>query len=155
MSVTLIILLIIGGLLFVMLEILVIPGIGVVGIMGAAMIIFAIISAYGISPNHGHIALVSSFALSVALIYISIKTKTWQRISLSHEIEGRVNTREVLVSEGETGVTISRLNPMGKALINENLYEVESKEGYISENKEIVVVKATPSKITVKLKSLN
>jgi membrane-bound ClpP family serine protease len=153
MSITLIILLILAGLLFVMLEILVIPGVGVVGILGGAMIIFAIIGAYGISNYYGHITLVASLLLSVAFIFVSIKTKTWQRLSLKNELAGRVNIREVLVNEGEIGVTVSRLNPMGKALINDNLYEVESKEGYIPENKEIIVVKTTPNKITVKLKS--
>ncbi len=155
MSVTLIVLLVFAGLILVMLEILVMPGIAVVGILGAVMIIFAIISAYGISPMHGHVTLTASILLSVLLIFISIKTKTWKKLSLKNEIGGRVNIREQLVSIGETGMTVSRLNPMGKALINDNLYEVESEDGYIAENQEIIVTKVTPNKIRVKLKQLN
>ena len=150
MSVTLIVLLILAGLLFVMLEILIIPGIGVVGVIGGAMIIFAIVSAYAISPTHGHIALIGSLLLSVITILLSLKAKTWQKISLSKEIEGRVNVRETLVNEGDKGVTISRLNPIGKALINDQIFEVESTEGYLPENIEIVVVKVSVNKIRVK-----
>ncbi|MDQ3190125.1 MAG: NfeD family protein [Bacteroidota bacterium] len=156
MTITVIVLLILAGLILVLLEILVVPGIGVVGILGGIMIIFAIIGGYNRSPVHGHITLAASFLLSIILIYLSIKTKTWKKMSLNNEIDGRVNTRvENSVNEGDIGLTISRLNPMGKALINDNLYEVESKVGYIPENKEIIVLKATPNKIIVKLKQLN
>lgn len=155
MSVTLIILLVFAGLILVLLEILVVPGIGVVGILGGAMIIVAIIGAYNMSPSYGHITLASSIVLSIILIYASIKTKTWKKMSLNEEISGRVNVRESSVKEGDTGITISRINPMGKALINDNLYEVESKAGFISENQEIIVVKTTPNKIIIKLKQLN
>jgi membrane-bound ClpP family serine protease len=151
MSETLIILLILGGLLFVLLEILVIPGVGVVGILGGAMIIIAIVGAYGISATHGHIALGGSLLLSATLIFLSIKTNTWKHISLSKEIEGRVNTRaENAVKEGDKGVAVSRLNPMGKAIINEELFEVESAEGYISEGQEIKVIKVSSHKIRVR-----
>ena len=153
MSLTLIIILILAGLLFVMLEILVMPGVGVVGILGGAMIIFAVISAYGIDPFYGHISLISSVVLSALLIFIAVKTGTWKKMSLNKEIAGRVNIYdESLVKDGDIGITLSRLNPMGKASINDNIYEVESTEGYISENKEIVVVKATTHKIRVKSK---
>jgi membrane-bound ClpP family serine protease len=151
MSETLIILLILGGLLFVLLEILVIPGVGVVGIFGGAMIIVAIVGAYGISATHGHVALGGSLLLSVGLIFLSIKANTWKRISLNKEIEGRVNTRdENIVKEGDTGFAVSRLNPMGKAIINEELFEVESAEGYIQEGMEIKVIKVSSHKIRVK-----
>ncbi|HET6243549.1 MAG: hypothetical protein H0V01_03890 [Bacteroidetes bacterium] len=155
MTLTFIVILIIAGLILVMLEILVLPGIAVVGILGAAMILFAIVSAYSISPTHGHIALASSFLVSLILIYIAIKNKTWKKLSLNKEISGRVNIRENLVKEGDFGITVSRLNPMGTAVINDSLYEVESKEGYIDENKEIIIVKTTSNKILVKLKQLN
>ncbi len=81
MSVTVIVLLVLAGLILVMLEILVMPGIGVVGILGAVMIIFALVGAYNISPVHGHITLTSSFLLSVILIYASVKNRTWKKMS--------------------------------------------------------------------------
>ncbi|MBA3899976.1 MAG: NfeD family protein [Bacteroidetes bacterium] len=153
MSVSLIILLIACGLLFVILEILVIPGVGVVGILGGAMIIFAVISAYSISATHGHIALGGSVVLSVLSIFLSIKAKTWEKISLSNVMEGKANVREGIdINIGDTGFTISRLNPMGKAYFNDNIYEVESIEGYIPEDSEVTVVQATSSKIKVKTK---
>jgi membrane-bound ClpP family serine protease len=153
MSITLIVLLILCGLLFVILEILVIPGVGVVGILGGAMIIFAIVAAYGLSPLHGHLALAGSLVLSALSIFISIKSNTWKHISLGSSIDSKVNTREEnQVIAGDVGVAISRLNPIGKAMIKEEIFEVESREGYIAENQNIEVVSVTTNKITVKSK---
>jgi membrane-bound ClpP family serine protease len=155
MTLTLIVILIIAGLMFVMLEILVMPGTGIVGILGGAMIVFAIISAYGISSTHGHIALAGSMILSALTIYLSVKSNTWQRISLSNSIEGKVNVHdEKIVKPGDTGLATSRLNPVGKAVINDIIYEVESVEGYIPENREIEVVKVSSHKIRVKSKTI-
>ena len=54
---------------------------------------------------------------------------------------------------GDTGKTISRLNPMGKALINSILVEVQATEDFIDEEKEITIEKIHQNKIFVKLKT--
>jgi len=150
MSITLIILLIGLGLIFIILEILVIPGVGVVGVFGGMLIMFAVFSAYKINTNYGHVALASSLVLSAAAIYFSLKSNTWKKLSLNNSVEGRANViDESLIKAGDTGTAISRLAPMGKALINGNYYEVQSSEGYITENAEITVVKVNTNKIMV------
>lgn len=154
MSISIVILLILLGLIFVMLEILVIPGVGFVGAIGGILIIIAIYGAYGIQTSYGHLALAGSIMLSVLTIYLSLKSNTWKNLSLNQSIEGKVNTfDEQLLSVGDTGVAVSRLAPMGKALIKDNLYEVQSKEGYITENSEIIIDKLSSDKIIVKLKT--
>ena len=137
-----------------MLEILVIPGVGFVGAIGGILIIIAIYGAYGIESTYGHLALIGSLILSALTIYLSLKSNTWKKLSLNHSLEGKVNTfDENILKTGETGIAVSRLAPMGKALINDNLYEVQSAEGYITENSEIVIVKVSSDKIIVKLKT--
>ena len=59
--------------------------------------------------------------------------------------EGKINV-------GDTGTTISRLNPMGKARINDVQTEVQVIEGFIDPNQDIVVVKVHQNKIFVKQK---
>jgi len=63
---------------------------------------------------------------------------------------GYVNTCKVEV--GQTGMTSSRLAPMGKALINNQYYEVHSTGAFIDQNEEIIVVKVEGLSIFVKLK---
>ena len=135
-----------------MLEILVIAGVGFVGAIGGILIIIGIYGAYGIESTYGHLALVSSLVLSILTIYLSLKSNTWKKLSLNHSLEGKVNTFDENLNAGDTGIAVSRLAPMGKALINGHLYEVQSMEGYITENSEIVIVKASSDKIIVKLK---
>lgn len=134
-----------------MLEILVIPGVGVIGILGGLLIVVAIYGAYSISATYGHIALLASVVLSVASIYFSLKSKTWKKASLSVSTDGRVNViDENEVKEGDTGITVSRLAVVGNARINDKIFEVESTKGFIDTHTKVEVTKVTGNKIYVK-----
>lgn len=156
MSWTIIVSLIFIGLLFLVLEVLVIPGTGLVGIAGFGMLVFGIYESYHIyGANAGHITLAASVVLTVLALYFSLKSKTWDRMMLSKNIDGKVNViDEQNIRLGDEGITSSRLAPMGKALINGSLVEVQSQSGFVDENVEIVVVKVSTNKILVKTKSI-
>ena len=150
-----IITLIVIGLIFLLLEILVVPGATVVGIVGAAMMAFGVYSAYS---AHGTVAgtytLGGTLILSVGALALALKSNTWKRAMLGSELTSRVNIVEAdKVNPGDEGIAITRLNPMGKAMINDEYYEVTSKDNLISENTEIVVTKVDGNKIIVKSKS--
>ena len=92
MSWTLIAVLIIVGLLFIVLEILVIPGQGLFGILGLIVMgigIWQTYQAYGTVT--GHIVLASSFVVSVISLVLSLRSKTWKKMMLNSEINGKVN----------------------------------------------------------------
>lgn len=151
MTLTLIIILILLGLLFLVLEILVIPGTGIVGIIGFILIAVGIYSAYNdLGAITGHIIMGSTVAVSFLAIYISIRSKTWNKIQLKSAVSGKVNTQEEKVKVGERGKSITRLNPIGKARIENEYYEVRSIGSFIDENREIVVVKVYGNQISVK-----
>lgn len=150
-----IITLIVIGLIFLLLEILVVPGATVVGIVGVAMMAFGVVSAYS---SHGTVAgtytLGATLVFSIGALALALKSNTWRRAMLGSQLDGRVNIVEAdTVKPGDEGIAITRLNPMGKALINEEYYEVTSKDNLISENTEIVVTKVDGNKIIVKSKS--
>ncbi len=151
----LIVTLIIIGLLLLMLEVLVIPGTTIAGIIGAACIIFAIWQAYTIHGTlAGHSTVGGTLIISALSLFYVIRTKTWSKIMLKTEVKGKVNViekNEVKVSD--TGISISRLAPSGKALINDKLFEVHSLEGFIDQDMDIVVKKIRFNKIIVKLKN--
>ena len=71
-------------------------------------------------------------------------------MGLRTSIEGRVGgIEEDKVHKGDTGTTISRLNPIGKAIINDATFEVRSNGGYINQGTEVKVLRIDGNKIFV------
>lgn len=154
MSLTLIIILILAGLLFVLLEILVIPG-AVVGIAGFGMIVFSVFEAYHVygSPT-GHYVLAGTFIAIILTIVYVFKSNTWSRLMLKTRISGRVNEiDESLIHTGDIGKAISRISPSGKAVFNNEFFEVHTNGDFIDQETEIVVSQLIENKIFVKRKS--
>lgn len=147
--------LIVVGIAFLLLEILVVPGATFVGLAGFGMIIGGVVVAFtNYGTQVGVLTLVTTLILSLAAIALALKSNTWKKAMLDSEIDGRVNVIETgKVLAGDEGVTITRLNPMGKAMIGEEYYEVQSKDNLISENTAIAVVKVEGNKIIVKPKA--
>ena len=61
-----------------------------------------------------------------------------------------VEQLELLVTIGERGKTISRLNPNGKALFGDRILEVSTTGEFVEEDKSIEVVKIDQNRIKVK-----
>lgn len=154
MTLTIITLIILLGLLFMILEVLVIPGTTFVGIIGILLVIIGIYFAFSEHGTAVGFYFLGGTALtSFVVVYFSLKSNTWKKATLSSEITGKANLIDTeKVKVGDIGVAISRLTPMGKALINEIYVEVESRGGYVTENSDIVVVKILGNKIYVKPK---
>lgn len=154
MSLTLIIILIVAGLILLLLEVFVVPGITVFGIGGFALIIFSVWKTYhSFGTMAGNIVLIGTIAFSVLLLYVALKSKTWNRIMLKTEISGKVNEIDsARIQTGDTGKTISRLAPGGKALINDEYYEVFTTGDFIDQETEIEVTHLADNKIFVKRK---
>lgn len=154
MTITTIIIIILIGLLFLLLEILVIPGVGVAGIVGLVVMAFGIWQAFSLyGQKTGLYVLIASAVLSVLLLFFALRSNTWKKISLSTEISGKTN--EVDANKLQTGMygkSISRLAPAGKAVFNQEYYEVHSYGEFIDQNQEIEIVKIEFNKIFVKRK---
>ncbi len=146
--------LIVIGILFLLLEILVVPGTTIVGLLGVGLLVSGVVMAFiSYGTTTGLVTLAASLLLSVAAIAISLKSNTWKSAMLSTSNLGRVNTMEEgIVVAGDEGLTVSRLNPYGKALIKDEYYEVVSRDALVNENTPIVVIKVEGNKIIVKPK---
>ena len=148
----LVITLIIVGLLLLFAEILIIPGVGVAGILGLLSLAGSCVYAFlEIGNTAGIIVTAVLSVLLVALTVYVLRAKTWKRVSLSTNIESKA-VAEVTVSVGDEGKTLTRLAPMGQALIGEESVEVKALEGMIDPDMDIVVVMIDDNKIYVKLK---
>ncbi len=154
MNILLIIILILIGLAFLLLELLVIPGTTITGVFGTVSIGVAIWQSYVIyGEKIGTIILFGIVFLTVILIYFSLKSNTWQRIMLKKNIDGKVNYFDSYQpQENDEGVTISRLAPMGKARFGEDYFEVKSHKGLIDPNTKIIITKIENNQIIVQPK---
>jgi len=150
LSLTLVILLLCIAIGLILIEIFLIPGVGIPGIAGIVLMAGALIMAYRIDPITGHYTLAATALASVALVILSLRAKTWDRMSQKEEIKGRVNTDVSELKTGDRGMTIGRLNPTGKVRFGENLYEVRSRGDYIAEQCPVEIINIEGTKITVK-----
>ncbi|MCK4407650.1 MAG: hypothetical protein KAV44_08240 [Bacteroidales bacterium] len=154
MTWTVIAVLIVVGLIFIILEILVIPGHAVFGILGFIMMTIGIWQAYSVyGSTAGHYTLAATGLLTIIILYFSLRSKTWKKIMLKSEVSSKVNViDEKKVKVGDTGKTVSKLSTVGKALINGEFYEVHTLGEFIDEETEIIVEKISFNKIIVKPK---
>ena len=142
------------GFLFLLLEMLVIPGFGFAGVIGFILVAVGVWQTYAVyGMTAGHLVLAGSFLFTLLALAFALRGKTWKRISLSDAINSKVNVVDTeLVRPGDTGRTISRLAPSGKAIIKGEYYEVRTNGEFLDEQTEIVVLKMDQNKIIVKRK---
>ena len=154
MTWTVIAVLILIGLIFIVLEILVIPGVAVFGILGFIIILLGVWQSYvTYGTTAGHIVLGSSLLLSILALVFSLRSKTWKKMMLNSKIDGKTNIiDENKLKVGDTGKTTSRLSPAGKAFINGDFYEVHTQSEFIVPGTEIIITKIVFNKIYVKQK---
>lgn len=149
---TVIVILIIVGLLMMILEIIVIPGSGVAGIIGMALMVAGIWLAYSKQGTEaGHITLVVTIAVNVIGLIVTLQSKTWKKAMLNAVNTGKVN--EIKADElkvGEVGTTISRCAPMGKAKFNNTFYEVSTLSEFIDQNQKVEIIRISGNKIYIK-----
>lgn len=151
MSWTLIIITLVLGLVLLTLEIVALPGL-ISGIFGIGLTIFSIWETYMTYGNKaGTIVLLISIVICIILLIVLMKTKTWKRFSMNDESDSKVNQiNKTNIQLGATGVTIARLAPTGKALINGEQVEVHSINKFIDPDKDIEVVAVDGYRIDVK-----
>ncbi len=146
--------LILIGLSFLVLEILVIPGTGVAGVIGFILMGVGIWQAYSVyGSTAGHYTLAGTFILTILMLLFALRSKTWKKIMLKKNIDSKVNVIEKgKISVGDIGKTISRLAPMGKALFGNDYYEVGTTGEFLDNGEDIVIEKIDGNKIFVKRK---
>ncbi len=150
MTLTGIIIIIVLGLIFMLIEVLIIPGVGVVGITGGILMCIGVYYAYVSDTTTGHIALACTAASSIGLLLLSLRAKTWNRLMLKDKIDSKIHNVISDIKAGDKGIAITRLNPMGKARINDQLVEVKSYSAFINENTPLIVIDVEKNQITVK-----
>ena len=154
MSIGVIVALIILGILLLLVEFLVVPGITVAGVVGTVLIIGGVAAGYYFHATPpGHYIMLSTFGLILLVFITAFKTKTWQKLGLKTSIDSHVETAgSEKFKVGDEGKSISRLAPIGKVMINEVIVEARSMGGYIDPDKDIIIVRTEKNKLFVEPK---
>lgn len=152
MTLTGIILLLLLGLLLLMVEILVLPGTTVLGVVGGILMLVGLWYAFaGYGTTTGLYVLGITSAVTLGAVVLAFRAGTWNRFTLHKKLTGQVNTFDESVLEvGTTGIAVSRLAPMGKAEFGGKYYEVTTTGEYVDASTKITIVAISKNQITVK-----
>lgn len=143
------------GVLFMLIEIFLLPGISIAGIAGAIFLIGGIAYAYlFLGSTAGNVSLIASGATLGGSFVWLLRSKSLRKISLNTDIESTVdNTNLQKMAVGDTGIAVSRLNPIGKVMVNGIVAEGKSVDGeFIDEDTEIEIVKVETYNVLVRRK---
>ncbi|MDR2039333.1 MAG: hypothetical protein LBQ60_15525 [Bacteroidales bacterium] len=151
MSAALVILLIVIGLALIVVEVVVLPGVTVAGVAGVILIAGGVFFAYSnFGTAVGTFSLIGTSLLFIIFLIYALRSKTWDRVSLHAEIDGKVNLSNTTdIKVGDMAMTVSRLAPIGKVLIHDKIVEGKSEFGLIDENKEVKVIQVNESSVVV------
>lgn len=151
MSIFAIILLILLGLVLLLIEFAVIPGVTIAGIGGFLLLaasVYISFSEYG--TGAGFLTLTFVLVASPLMVYYLFKSKSGKKMILESKIGGKVETiNDSKINVGDTGKSIGRLAPMGKVKVNGEIIEAQSTGSFIDQNKEIKILKILSNKIIV------
>ena len=141
MDIILVITVVVLGIAFFILEIFFLPGVSIGGIVGTLFTGAGIWYAFAkLGTTAGWIVVaVSVVVLLLAVVYF-IKGKPLDKMALDKELEADNPYDMTKVAVGDKGVTLSRLAPMGKVLVNGEEYEAKFREGFLDRGVEIEVV---------------
>ena len=138
-----IVLLVFFGLLFLVAELVLLPGVSIGAVLALVCYGSSVYLAFrDFGPVTGTVVILVILVLSVIATVVSLRAKTWQRFSLKQE--SRSSSMPVIPAEelqvGDRGVTLSRLSPMGKVEIGGRIYEAKSTDVYIDQRSTVEVV---------------
>ena len=154
MEIGIVLLLLVIGVVLLLIEFFLIPGISIAGVGGVLFLGGGIVYAYtAIGPEAGHLTVFGAIVIIALALWIFMKTRTLEKMSLKTEIESKNDPLAgVEVKEGDAGIAVSRLAPMGKVKVGGHIMEARSLNGFIDEGTEVVVREVLLTNVLVETK---
>ncbi|MBA4410831.1 MAG: NfeD family protein [Bacteroidota bacterium] len=151
MNLLIILFLIFLGIVLLLIEFTILPGITIAGIGGVLLFGYSIYLAF---TTYGTLAgfLTLGFVLVVAptLVVKLFKGKAGKKMVLSTVLNGFVNEiNPEKVKVGDIGVTVGRLAPMGKIKVNNEVVEAKSAGMFLDPGEKVKIIHIEKSLITV------
>lgn len=144
-------LLIVLGAIFLVVEVALIPGFGLTGILGIGAMIVSVVYAFMLLGEiAGWVTIAIVVVVAIALILWAIYGKSLDNVALKENITSTV--ADVGVSKikvGDKGMAITRLALIGEARFGDDIVEVTSSDGFIDEKCNVVVTRIAAGVIYV------
>lgn len=146
-----VILLIVIGLVLIIVELIFVPGVTIVGILGFILAAVGIwISYAALGTNTGHLVLAATVLSGGLALFYSFRSDAWSRFALKDSNKSRVNEDNPhLLEVGEEGTTVSALRPQGTAIFQGRRHEVQTVGTFLPPNTPVRIIKIVANKITV------
>lgn len=134
--------LILLGILFLVVEMLLLPGVSIGAILAMACYGGAIYYAFDtVGTTAGVVTIVAVAIVSLIAVIFSLRAKTWQRLSLKQNVDSvSMKNPATELTVGVKGTTVSRLSPMGKIEVEGKFYEAKSVDVFIDQKTTVEVV---------------
>jgi membrane-bound ClpP family serine protease len=153
MDIIIIVFLMASAILLIIAEIFLLPGITIAGVGGALFAIGGLWFAYSVGATTGNVTLASSVVTFGGAFFWLLRSNSFSRVSLKTDVDSTViSPRNMELSVGDEGVTLSRLAPIGKARFNKITVEAKSVGDFINENTNVVILRIDGYNVLVETK---
>jgi membrane-bound ClpP family serine protease len=151
MNLLIIVFLIFLGIVLLLIEFTILPGITVAGIGGLLLFAYSIYLAFtSYGTLVGFITLGFVLIVSPVLVVKLFKGRSGKKMVLHTVLSGFTNEiNEEKVKIGDIGITVGRLAPMGKIKVNDEVVEVKSTGTFIDPGEKVRIIHIEKSLITV------
>ncbi|MFH1533119.1 MAG: NfeD family protein [Pseudomonadota bacterium] len=146
------IVLLVFGILLMIIEVAIIPGFGVAGVLGLILMgsgTLVVWTTYGAALGAG--SLVLSVVLSILVVWLFLRSRAARRFIQEHQITGDSSDVPSLTHlVGRTGVVSKPLRPSGIVEIDGGPYDVVSEGEFIGQGASVVVIRISTNSLVVK-----
>lgn len=140
------------GLALIVVEVVLIPGTTIVGIIGVIFVGAGVIFSYRYFGSEiGLYVLLGTSAVTAIALYFSFRSEAWSRFANKSTMKSKVN--EGMTSGlqlGDEGVAVSTLKPMGTVRFVSGQFEVKTLGDYVDVGTKVRIVHIEPGQIIVK-----
>lgn len=151
MNFLIILFLIILGIVLLLIEFTILPGITIAGIAGFLVFAYSIYLAFtSYGTLAGFLTLAVVLILSPLMVVFLFKGRTGKKMMLDAVITGVANEiDQEKVKVGEVGITIGRLAPTGKIKVNGEIVEAHTTGAFVNPGEKVRIIQIDKSQITV------
>ena len=139
------------GLILIFVEVMLVPGVGVAGVLGLLSMAGSCFYAFYEfdSLTGGIVTGVNVLLLLVSMIYL-LRAKTWKKMTLNTNIDVKaVGDEAAKLGIGQRGKTVTRLAPAGSVRFGDDIVEARTMDGVIDPETEVKVIMLDDNKIYV------
>ncbi|MBI4508458.1 MAG: hypothetical protein HY698_02400 [Deltaproteobacteria bacterium] len=148
--IALVILLFVVGVALLAIEILAIPGFGLVGLLGCVGIIGASVIAWGkLGAGYGVVSIAAGIGASGLMLWLFPKTAAGQAMVLKETHRSRAGSPELSGLLGKTGKTLTPLRPSGTCEVDDRTVDVVTDGLYVEAGAVVRVVRVEGVRVVV------